>query len=444
MRRERAFGLLLAESPAIATFQLPVTSALLMQTPDPGSPDLAADLSSAGVNVLGACACNNLVQAAVREAPDVVVCWEPAPGEAFFRALRLLRETQARPVVVFTDDLQAETMERALGEGVAGWVVQGYSRERLRPLLQLACTRFRLEHEQRQALADLSERHEERKLVDRAKGLLMQAGEMPEEEAFGLLRSASMQAKLRVGQVARQVIVAARDADAVNRAGQLRMLSQRLVKLYALAAAGPETQAARALMAASQQRVERLLGQLRRTLSLPTFGDLLSSTEQAFERLKGALSRDPSADAMAEADGLAEELLACAERLTGALQTSGPRATLRVINLSGRQRMLSQRLAKQALLGTVDAARPAQVGLDGTIEEFESALSALKQAPLSTPDIRAALYSVDNEWHRMLQHVHDAASPAGRMVVAQASEALLSLFEQLTERYEKSLEVLMR
>lgn len=88
----------------------------------------------------------------------------------------------------------------------------------------------------REALQDLRQRYEERTWVDRAKGVLMSAWQLPEDEAFRLLRSASMRSQRRVGEVARRVVGAAHDAVAVNRAGQLRMLSQRAVKLVALLA----------------------------------------------------------------------------------------------------------------------------------------------------------------------------------------------------------------
>jgi hypothetical protein len=76
----------------------------------------------------------------------------------------------------------------------------------------------------------LRTRMDERKWVDRAKGLLMSARGIGEDEAFGLLRGAAMHANLRLGEVSRSVIEAAQWADAINRAGQLRMLSQRLVR----------------------------------------------------------------------------------------------------------------------------------------------------------------------------------------------------------------------
>jgi AmiR/NasT family two-component response regulator len=409
-------------------------------------PDLAADLAVAGIHVLGAFACDNLVQEVVRGAPDVVVCWESSPGDPFFRALGMLLQTQPRPLVVFTHDVQAETLERALECGVQAWVVQGYSAQRLRPLLQLAQARFRRERQLHEALQDVTHRYEERKLVERAKGILMRGRQIDEDEAFRLLRAASMHGKQRVGQVAQQVIEAARDAQAVNRAGQLRMLSQRMLKLHALAVAGAETAAARALLAQSIERTSQQIEHLRRTLSAPTFGDLLQAVVQAFEALKSALSAPSSVPALVRADDEAERLLEGADRLTLALQGAAPMAGLHVINVCGRQRMLSQRVAKQALLGSLlqgTPARQAQEDARRTAHVFEQAVDQLNQAPLSTPEIREGLNSVDAEWMRMMQGVAAAGTPAGRLLLAEASESLLALFERLTERYEHSMQVLM-
>nr|WP_321983550.1 ANTAR domain-containing protein [uncultured Lichenicoccus sp.] len=116
-------------------------------------------------------------------------------------------------------DPDAEKMAIATTSGVHAYVVAGYSRNRLR--------------------------FDERKLVDRAKGILIGARQLREEEAFRALRGAAMVSKQRIGQVSRVVIDSAHSAEAVNRAGQLRLLSQRIVKFYALACTGvadPEMQ----------------------------------------------------------------------------------------------------------------------------------------------------------------------------------------------------------
>src|SRR5439155_137847 len=109
----------------------------------------------------------NLVQDAVRLAPDVVVFHEATPDDALFESTALLLATAPRPVVVFTSDPDAEKMARALRAGIHAWVVDGYGVPRLRSIVHLAQARYAHEQQLREALADVSSRFEERKLVDR-------------------------------------------------------------------------------------------------------------------------------------------------------------------------------------------------------------------------------------------------------------------------------------
>ena len=414
----------------------------------PDAPTLVADLEANGLSVCARCESTHLVHEAVRHAPDLIVVWEPHPGDALFEAVRLLARVMPTPtpVLVFTSDVRAEPMDAALEVGIEGWVVNGYAASRLRPLVQLTLSRHRRSRQLREERDELSRRFEERKLVDRAKGILMSARQVSEDEAFRLLRSASMHAKQRIGQVSQQVIDAAHYAEAINRAGRLRMLSQRVVKLYALAAMGVEAAGSRALLADSGLQIDQSLQLLGRTLSRPTFGDLIDAVQGTWTPVQASLGSAPVAGRLAALDQEAERLLELSDRLTQALENAGLAPTLHVINVAGRQRMLAQRLAKLALLRqgpALSATEPLPPELASTAEAFERGLAYLKSIPLSTATIREGIAAADLRWKDMLAAVRAGGTPAARVMLAAASEALLELFDRLTHEYEQSMQLLM-
>lgn len=421
-----------------------MTTVLLLATPDPGAPPLAADFAAAGFTVLGEGDCAHLVRATLQANPDVLVCWAPRPSPELLQSVATLQAQQAVPVLFFTQDAGVECMERALAAGVHAWVVQGYEARRLRPLVHLAQLRERQQGQLRMQVADLGDKLEERKWLDKAKGVLMRSQKVSEDEAFRMLRSASMQGNRKVGQVSRQVIDAARVAEAINRAGQQRMLSQRLVKLYALACSRTDGTAAAVLMKESVQRVEDNLAALAADLSSATYGDLIAAAQAGWKELRALLEAPPKPSELAKLDLKADAVLAQADALVLALEASGMAPQVHVVNVAGRQRMLSQRMAKLALL-QAGAADPKAVELEllHTAAEFEQGLAALMQAPLSTPQIRTMLADGEAAWKELRAAVPGAAQPAGRMKVAAASEELLEVFDRLTRAYQDSVEVLL-
>jgi len=419
-------------------------SCLVVQNDSPVAAALVADLESVGIHVIGAVQRGNLVQEAVRLAPDLVVIHEISVDAELFDSAALLLATAPRPVVVFTSDPDVDKMAHALEVGIHAYEVNGYDVHRLRAVVHLAQLRFAREQKLREALADVSHRFEERKLVDRAKGILMRARQVSEDEAFRVLRAASMHSNQRVGQVSQQLIAAAGHAEALNRAGQLRMLSQRLVKLYALRAAG--SIATDALLAESIQHVDANLALLSKSLSTPTYGDLIDAVLTPWARLKAALGAAPGVATLTEVDALAEHMLQHADRLVSNLESGALTGSLHVINVAGRQRMLSQRVAKQALLATLlsgDAATAARLEGDQARAAFEQAMSYLGSVPLSTREITESLDAAGRTWGAMTQALAQAPGAAGRQALLETSEALLALFEQLTERYERSMQILM-
>ena len=407
---------------------------------------LQGDLESVGVEVVGSSGLRSMVEDVVRCAPDILVCYDSHPGDALFAGTAALGNVSPRPVVVFTTDPDAGKIERATASSIHAYVINGYGLNRLRSVIHVAQARFRHDQLLREELSDVQHRFSERKLVDRAKGILMRVRNIGEDEAYKVLRTAAMQAKLRIGQIAQQVIDAARYAEAVNRAGQLRMLSQRLVKLYALMCAGVTSDDTAALCRGSIEQIEANLAILGRTLSKPTFGDLLDAVLGPWSALKSALAPAPALARVAQIDRLAEKLLTQAEALTRTLEVAGFAAALQVINVSGRQRMLSQRLAKHAAVAVLvggEAAAAQRTALVASSKGFAEGLAYLDRIPLSTPEIRALLAEATNVWARFGPALTRASEPADLSEVATGSETMLTLFDQLTDLYERSMQMLM-
>lgn len=426
-----------------------MTSALLCSTRQKTAPTLAADLQAAGIAVIATVDdCSKLVQGVVLHAPDVVVCDVPLPTAAWFQALQLVGQTAPCPLVVLTHDPDADHILQAAECGVHVYVVNGYGANRLRSLIQLAQARFHKAEQQRQAYEDLATRFEERKAVDRAKGILMRAQSLSDDDAFRALRSAAMSSNQRMGQLSQHIIQSAHFAEAVNRSGQLRMLSQRLVKLHLLQAMQVQAVHHATLLQDSVQWVDANFALLRKNLSQPTYGDLLEQVAQTWTRLKGALAQGGT-DAV---EHEAEALLMGAERLTANLESSGAAAPLHVLNLAGRQRMLSQRFSKYALLAAGEqglALDLAQSGMRAAQQEFEEALTYLNGLPLSTPAIHEALGAAGVAWLQTVAAAQGAhrLTPAKRSArledLATGSETLLGLFEQLSGHYEHSMQMLL-
>ena len=437
-----------------------MTSALIHASGPKGIPTLAQDLAASGIDVLTLIEDGNkVVQNVLRHAPDLLICDSPQPAAALFAALQVIAQTAPCPVIVFTSDVSVESIDLALESGVHAYVVGGYGvgPGRLRVLIHLAQARFKREQAQHTALQDITTRFEERKAVDRAKGILMRAREMTDDEAFQLLRAASMHSNQRLGQVSAQIIQTAHIAQAVNRAGQLRMLSQRLVKLHGLQLSGVAPVKCAQQFQESVQRIDAHLAQLDKSLSHPTYGDLLGQVVQTWAWLKSALG---SAAPLLVVDDGAEQLLQGAERLTASLESAGVTAPLRVLNMAGRQRMLSQRFAKYAVLQVLAQHRDASLaarcatGMAQAQADFEQALTDLNALPLSTAEIDSALEAAGTGWLQMLAACRATCTVAGRdassqlkaqdglVALAASSEDLLTVFERLSTHYERSMQVL--
>ena len=406
-------------------------------------PPLADDLRAAGMTVLDAGDGKNFVQSLLANAPDMIILHQDTPDAEMFEKASNVAQHSPRPVIVFTLDPDADNIARALTAGVHAYIIDGYSPTRLRSVIHLAQARFQRDQLVRDELAQVNQRFEERKLVDRAKGILMGTRQLREEEAYRALRRVAMHTKQRIGQVSQRVIDAARYGEAINRAGQLRMLSQRLVKLYALTEAGIRKPETAGLMADSISLVDDTLAILVRTLSKATFGDLVEAVTSAWLVLKRLLQAPALASCFEKVDCAAEAVLSRSEQLTDNLEVSGFATALHVINVAGRQRMLSERLAKATILAgamTGTAAASARDVASGAAEAIADGLDYLGSLPLTNAEISAELASATATWDDYHVALTRCGTPDSLERVAELSEQLLDQFDRLTTRYERAMQ----
>ncbi|MGQ7793715.1 ANTAR domain-containing response regulator [Faunimonas sp. B44] len=142
-------------------------------------------------------------------APDVIVIDLENPNRDMLENMFQLSRVVKRPIAMFVDRSDQASIEAAVEAGVSAYVVDGLKRERVKPILDMAISRFNAFSRMSRELEELRGELENRKLVDRAKGILMASRSVTESEAYALLRKAAMNENRTIGEVARSLITAA-------------------------------------------------------------------------------------------------------------------------------------------------------------------------------------------------------------------------------------------
>ena len=141
--------------------------------------------------------------------PDVVLVDIASPSRDRIEELTRAAAPMERPVAMFVDNSDVQLTRAAIQAGVSAYVVDGLRASRIKPILDAAIARFGLFHQMRSELAATKRALEERKLIDRAKGLLMKARGVSEDEAYSLLRKTAMDQGKKVADVAEALVTAA-------------------------------------------------------------------------------------------------------------------------------------------------------------------------------------------------------------------------------------------
>jgi response regulator NasT len=141
--------------------------------------------------------------------PDVIVIGLDSPGRDTMEHVCAVSRSQPRPMVMFSQDDDPSMIRDAVHAGVSAYVVDGMSPERIKPIVEVAIARFEQFQALRDELTETKANLAQRRLIDRAKGVLMKQRGMSEEQAYSAMRKMAMDQNKRIADVAENILTVA-------------------------------------------------------------------------------------------------------------------------------------------------------------------------------------------------------------------------------------------
>ncbi|SHE32297.1 response regulator receiver and ANTAR domain protein [Ruegeria intermedia] len=168
--------------------------------------DALTETGDVDVRVIGSV--SGLAKQIARHDPDIVLIDIDNPSRDMLEELTMASGPLERPVAMFVSGAAGGLARSAVEAGVSAYVVDGLKAERIKPVIDIAIARFQILRQMRAELAETRRALEERKVIDRAKGLLMKSKGLQEDEAYALLRKTAMNRNRRVADVAEALVTA--------------------------------------------------------------------------------------------------------------------------------------------------------------------------------------------------------------------------------------------
>jgi response regulator NasT len=141
--------------------------------------------------------------------PDVILIDLENPSRDVLEQMFQVSRAVRRPIAMFVDQSDSASIQASVDAGVSAYIVDGLKKERIKPILDLCISRFNAFSKLQDELERTKSALEDRKVIDRAKGILMKLKGLTEDEAYVLLRSTAMREKKKIGDIAQSIVTAA-------------------------------------------------------------------------------------------------------------------------------------------------------------------------------------------------------------------------------------------
>ncbi len=225
-------------------------------------------------------------------------------------------------------------------------------------------------------------------------------------------------------------------SEAINQAGRQRMLTQRIVKAYAQELLDVQPVEARRQRESAIALYERQLQALKSYAPNSTVKNSLQQADKLWQEFRAAASGEVSRERMVKLPTLSDQVLHASHQIVLHLTALSSNSVGHLVNIAGRQRMLSQRIAKFYMLRSsglnTDRIRQAQ---DQAVQEFTTALNELGAAPENTSAIRQALQEIHRQWRIFEAGFRLNEGDFIPLLIAISSEKVLKGMNDITGMY---------
>ena len=151
---------------------------------------------------------NNLLARIYQIDPDVILIDLENPSRDVLEQMFQVSRAVRRPIAMFVDQSDAASIQASVDAGVSAYIVDGFRKERIKSIIDLCISRFNAFAKLQDELERTKNALEERKVIDRAKGIVMKLKGLSEEDAYVLMRSTAMREKKKIVEIAQSIITA--------------------------------------------------------------------------------------------------------------------------------------------------------------------------------------------------------------------------------------------